>query len=461
MAPKSSNVPEYPPIALSSLSNGEKGLEPGVEKIVKQGGLGLITAAVFLAGEMAGSGVLALPAAMKGTGWMGLLLIVFFTINACFTGTRLGQCWIMLEERYEEFRGEVRDPYPAIAEKATGKFGRILSSISITLTLYGGGCVFIVLISQFTGSLVEAAGFKLGLCNWMVIVAIGLIPLTWMGTPKDFWFIAVGALITTVTACAIICISSIYTRSQSEEPLVLPPPSVLGFAKAFGSIMFAFAGASTFPTIQADMADRKKFPISASIAMLILFLIYFPMAASGYFSFGKDVQDNIVQSMENGWPRILVEVMLLLHLISAFPIITNPPAQFFEQLLGIPADFNWKRCVFRSLSVLGLLFIAETIPSFGAILDLVGASTVTLLTFVLPPYFYLRLADASRGSKIWKQRQVKTWERVYCWFLVGVGCLGGGIATYNAFKNIVSASFSKPCYLMEAGENVTISGGGH
>ena len=32
------------------------------------GGLGVMTAAIFLAGEMAGSGVLALPAAMLGTG---------------------------------------------------------------------------------------------------------------------------------------------------------------------------------------------------------------------------------------------------------------------------------------------------------------------------------------------------------------------------------------------------------
>ena len=38
------------------------------KEVVKQGGLGVITAAIFLAGEMAGSGVLALPAAMLGTG---------------------------------------------------------------------------------------------------------------------------------------------------------------------------------------------------------------------------------------------------------------------------------------------------------------------------------------------------------------------------------------------------------
>ena len=146
------------------------------------------------------------------------------------------------------------------------------------------------------------------------------------------------------------------------------------------------------------------------------------MAAGCYFSLGDQVTDNIVLAMSDGWQRITVEIMLLLHLITAFPIITNPPAQFFEQILNIPSGvnfpisstyvthytiflvFNWKRCVFRTLSVFFLLFIAETVPSFGSILDLVGASTVTLLTFIFPPYFYMRLSDASIGRKEWVQR---------------------------------------------------------
>ena len=136
----------------------------------------------------------------------------------------------MLEERYEEFRGQVRDPYPAIGEKAVGKWGRMLSVFSITLTLYGGGCVFIVLISQMLMSLMSGVGLQLSLCQWMVVTATCLTPLTWMGSPKDFWPIAVGALITTCVACILIVIKCILLGTEMET-ITYPPPSAEGFFK--------------------------------------------------------------------------------------------------------------------------------------------------------------------------------------------------------------------------------------
>lgn len=155
------------------------------------------------------------------------------------------------------------------------------------------------------------------------------------------------------------------------------------------------------------------------------------MAATPYFAYGGSAKANIVLSIADGWVRIIVEVMLLLHLVSAFPIILNPPAQFFEHIMNIPSgiryreflkkhhfnlaliEFNWKRCIFRTVSVMFLLFIAETVPSFGSILDLVGASTVTMLTFVCPPYFYMRLVDSSKDNSQWTQRFVKAFLAFY------------------------------------------------
>ena len=40
----------------------------------------------------------------------------------------------------------------------------------------------------------------------MMIIAACLAPLCWFGSPADFWFIAVGALISTVVGCVLVLI---------------------------------------------------------------------------------------------------------------------------------------------------------------------------------------------------------------------------------------------------------------
>ena len=45
-------------------------------------------------------------------------------------------------------------------------------------------------------------------------------------------------------------------------------------------------------------------------------------------------------------------------------------------------------------------------------------------------------------------RQLAMHERVYCWFLIFVGLIGGVSATYTAIKNIVAgAALVPPCYV--------------
>ena len=53
-------------------------------------------------------------------------------------------------------------------------------------------------------------------------------------------------------------------KNYNSYKFILNPKIIAAFA----SIMFAYAGASTFPTIQADMKDREKFIYSAIIAIL-------------------------------------------------------------------------------------------------------------------------------------------------------------------------------------------------
>jgi len=425
-------------------------------------GLGLLMAIIFLAGEMAGVGVLALPKAMVGTGPAGFALILYFTINAMFAGSRLGLCWVMVTERFPEFQEGCRAPYMVIAEKATGKIGKWVTTVCVILTLYGSCCVVIVLMGDFINNIAEYANPDNGMnkCLWMMVIAACLTPLCWLGSPADFWFVAVGALVSTVVGCTMVlvqegmdvadhesCYYNVSNPNDTWHAHYPAPESALGFGKAFSSIMFAFAGASTFPTIQADMKDKDKFPKAVVVAMGILCTIYMTMSAASWGLLGDVVGDSVIDSLCDGPIKVAVEVLFLLHLVTAFPILLNPPSQFFEELFGIPPTFGIFRILFRTGVIACLLLLGLSLPDFGAILDLIGATTITALNFIFPPVFYLLLANKAKENKQWIQREVPMWMKIYSYHMVIVGVAGGILSFINAVLNVSKAlSSGESCW---------------
>ena len=67
----------------------------------------------------------------------------------------------------------------------------MVAIIGMLIALWGGNTVFLSLIAGMLNSLFSNIdgfeGLGYGNCVWMVIVAAFLIPITWLGTPKDFW----------------------------------------------------------------------------------------------------------------------------------------------------------------------------------------------------------------------------------------------------------------------------------
>ena len=69
-----------------------------------------------------------------------------------------------------------------------------------------------------------------------------------------------------------------------------------------------------------------------------------PWELSMRWRFGPDasiycrVGGSVIESLCDGPVKVAVEFLFLLHLITAFPILMNPPNQFFEALFKIPSS---------------------------------------------------------------------------------------------------------------------------
>lgn len=68
--------------------------------------------------------------------------------------------------------------------------------------------------SSVLNKLIPAVHF----CDWSIIIIVLMSPIAMLGTPKDFWPIAVGAMLFTAVACLLIFI-------QSMREITSPLPS--------------------------------------------------------------------------------------------------------------------------------------------------------------------------------------------------------------------------------------------
>nr|XP_022910331.1 amino acid transporter AVT1J-like [Onthophagus taurus] len=412
----------------------------------KSKGLSVLATAIFIAGEMAGSGVLALPKAVVDSGWIGIILLIVFCFNAGYSGSCLGACWYILEERYPELRRKTRNPYGTIAQKSFGKYARYLVSGCIQFTLCGAGTVYLLLASQIIQELLNDILPSVSYCYWFLLIAALLLIPMWLESPKDFRAAGVIAISTTTIACILFFSQTIKDGLSKTEPIVHYKHDFSDFFLAFGTLLFAFGGASTFPTIQNDMQDKKKFGYSIVIAFSVIIALYLPVALSAYYVYGEDLFPNVAMSISKSIPLTIGNICMAVHLVFAFLIVINPVCQELEEIFKVPHVFCWQRCLLRSFMMIFMVFVGESIPQFGKILSLVGGSTITLLTFVFPPIFYMKLC--SQKSEQWPERKIPGYIKVYLWELILIGILGGGASTYTAITDIFGpGSLIKPCYL--------------
>ncbi|ROT83182.1 Proton-coupled amino acid transporter 4 [Penaeus vannamei] len=120
---------------------------------------------------------------------------------------------------------------------------------------------------------------------------------------------------------------------------------------------------------------------------------------------------------------------------------SNPPP------LSPHPGFGYKRCLVRSAIIVFEVLVGLAVPDFGMILNLIGGSTVTVCSFILPPLMYMKLVDRT-GPPEWPKRTIPLWERVVLWEIILIGAVGGITSTVSAFIAILNPdSFSKSCFV--------------
>ncbi|UYV62430.1 hypothetical protein LAZ67_2000510 [Cordylochernes scorpioides] len=377
-------------------------------------------------------------------GFLGLAFLMYYGINTGVAGVLLGKAWLILEERWPEYKEEIGNPYSVIGIRAFGPYFRIPISILCQTSLLGPSIVCVLLICQFLEQMWPTSG--IAFCLWIPITGAVVLPLVYLGSPADFWLLGALGFITSMTACILaLVVTWCDARLLPPHSLSPWPSSMDDFFLASSTFAFAFTGGAAFPSFQHDMKHRERFPKAVAIGFTVLLSLYVVVAMSGQHVYGPQVSPSLLLSLSHPPLRSAAQGALILHLVAVLVIALNVPCQELEQLCHIPRAFTWRRAVLRTTVMVFVIFACASLPDFSKILNLVGAFASNTVNLVLPSLFYLLLCG-QKGD--WPDRTLRWHQKAYLVKLAALGIITSAIGTYVAIKDLIKFSnFSKPCYL--------------
>uniref|UniRef100_A0A914HP62 Amino acid transporter transmembrane domain-containing protein n=1 Tax=Globodera rostochiensis TaxID=31243 RepID=A0A914HP62_GLORO len=431
-------------------------------KLRKARGLGWILAALFVVADMAGGGIVALPTAVvRCQFYPGLLILLFMALISTTSAIMLGQCWEILIRRFPAYRTHCRKPYAEIGLKALGEKMRTIVSICVNITQYGATTVFLLLCAKNIRDFIRAfLNVEISFCYLIVMIALVLLPVTLLKSPNDFWPVIVGGMISTIVAIVFICIGSMMDWESCASAKELPSFDFSNYLSALGTMLFTYGGHSAFPTIQHDMKKPSEFNKSAILGFFLISVFNFTTVLVCGTVYGNSIRESVINSIQTVWIQQAINIMITAHCLLTVTLLINPLNQEMEELFSVPHDFGWKRVILRTSVLAIIVLTAETVPSFGPVLDFFGGSTVALTSVVFPSLFYLYLAAGELKSKepahlgnneptTFKEMVERTnWKSlVLCGTIIVLSSVAGIIATLSALKALTTTHFVTPCYV--------------
>ncbi|KAG1692970.1 Amino acid transporter AVT1C [Nymphon striatum] len=402
---------------------------------------------LLVTGELMGAGILALPYAVVTSGYFGVILIVVIGLLSSYGGVKLGRCWQIIIERWPQYDTNIKDPFPVIGYICFGKCAKEFVRLNVYLMLYGCDVVILLLSSQLVQSLTTT--YPISYCNWILIIGLCLMPTTWLESPKDFWQAGVAAFLATAISMVIVSVQLVGDLLvKNINDTVKPEINVQAVMFTYGTIAFMNGGSATFPTIQNDMKDKKKFSFTYGMASIVINGVYLVLGVLSFLILSKETKPNILDTLPLNWSTKIAQVLIIIHLFVVFCVLLNPVLQDLENVFNIPFKFCWQRVLIRSSIVLSIIFVAESVPNFGNILNIIGASSVTLLSFVFPSVFYFKLVSMNAPpGEVWPKWVIPWYEKAFILFLITFTVAGGLSSTYLSVKQMVSTNtFVMPCY---------------
>ncbi|KAH9514000.1 ADP/ATP carrier protein [Bulinus truncatus] len=411
-----------------------------------------------------GSGILGLPYAFKEAGIIeGAILMILLAVVSVRAMLLLIECKYNIIAKYESednqvgmkedglfayFSGEekqdllkeegdlftrIKDFKPFVGEdlsygdvgfEAFGAFGRLLVDLVIVLSQIGFSCAYLIFICRNMSHFIPSV--EMG--YWLLIL---LPPLSLLTLFRNLNSLAVTSFLAQCSSLLAFSIVIWFDFHHAAKVSIHPKEMSLENLPYFAVIaIYCYEGAGLVLPLESSLAKEvrpqfSKYFISTLMAVTFLYISF---GICGYLSFGSETNQIITLNLPNDGSfnfAVVVKSCICFALFLTYPVMMFPVMKILEHYFILDSMRSvWKGNVMRGLVVLLTGVVVIMIPNFADLMAVVGASCCTLLVFIMPAMFHMKLCKGLLSRK----------KIALDWFIICIGITGTIFGLWDAIR---------------------------
>jgi len=367
-----------------------------------------------------GAGMLGMPYAFSRSGW-ALGVTCLFAVSSANV-----YCMLLLVKtrRRLEMNGYKNiEGYGDVGRVVLGERGETLVNVCLVISQVGFATAYIIFIAANVISIFPGIG-RATICYGCVPALSALVQIQDMAILSPFSLLADVANLSGTAAVFFQDFSAFHHHE------IIKTYDFSSWLYVTAVAVYSLEGVGMVLPLETSCIKRDDFPklLKWSIAGITALIATFGVC--GYAAFGSHTQAPVTLNLDGGVASF-VKLALCVALYLTYPVMFFP--------VWLVAPFS---APMRVAAVVGTASVAFAVPSFGKFLGLVGASICTLLGFIIPAVFHIKVFhhDAKGG-----EGGLKKWELMFDYFLVafGVHVVFGILGTYDSFMSLVNHTDGK------------------
>lgn len=335
-------------------------------------------------GYILGTGVLVLPSAMSGLGYiLGIVTCFLFAALSMYIGLLLGRLRNDFHPHCVSYKMLAK---ACIDSDGLEKFLEFLTCINwfMTMALY-----ILTAVHAF-----QSAFYNTSICGyWWGLMCVGILtPFMLFENMKSIEMLAT---ISDVAAIIIIILVLSLLATQGDEPKehehhIWPKKSsFLDAYNPISSFLFAYQGQSIFLEVMDEMKDPREWPKSVYLSHIVMAVCYAVTALTGYYFKGDSVPAFLPSGLKNGPGKVVINLLVAYHVLVAYLINNIPLVAMLKRKYMSGSDTPKIMHFGLSMFLLfGAWFLTNLIPFFADMVNIIGALCGSPIMIGLPPMFY-------------------------------------------------------------------------